>query len=48
MTRRTFLRSTGAWAAWLAAEKCLVGWGLKPDRRPNIVLFMAETPEGMR
>ena len=42
MTRRTFLRSIGAWAAWLAAEKCLAGWGLKPDRRPNIVLFMVD------
>jgi arylsulfatase A-like enzyme len=42
MTRRTFLKSAGAMAAWLAAQKCFAFSSAASGRRPNIVLFMVD------
>lgn len=36
------MKSAGAVAAWLAAERCLAGLGGASGARPNIVLFMVD------
>jgi len=41
-SRREFIKTFGAGAVWLVAERCLSGAGAAFGKRPNIVLFMVD------